>query len=288
MNELEENDRNKNAIDNLPFDLVKDMILPLSPNSIISESIPTINKYYNYLFQAATALEDVYINEYYPIVEYYENNKEILFEAIDIITNNTGMWNDFYTTVQQNSSRWILPMTVFYPNLIEEPISDAKRDQVSNWLKKYFPIKNDLDNTLNFVEKQRFIVSCYTYKYASQIQILDQPYSYCNCSTQSGLIALHCQTRITGGWINCHQGSYNCSHTLNCYPTRNVDCWYESPYLKSDGTPIRPNDPVSMKQVTISRIQANVNMEYSDRRENDLKNLVFEVEDCDWVYVGEA
>jgi hypothetical protein len=275
-----------NAVQDLPF-ILSQVVLPVLPTEIIGESLQKINKNYNYLYQAATAIEDTHMNEYYPIIEYYEKNKNILFEAIDIIANNEYAWRDFYTTVQQNSSRWLLPMTVFYPTLIPDPITPDKIDQVSNWLKKYYPIRNQIDNTLNFVEKQRFIVSCYTYQYASKIQILDQPYSYCNCSTQSGLIALHCQTKITGGWVNCHQGSYNCSHTINCYPTRNVDCWYETPYLKSDGTPINQTDPVSMKQVTISKIQANLNMEYLDRRENDIKNFVFEVEDCDWVYIGE-
>jgi hypothetical protein len=280
-------DAKKTAIENLSFKL-SEVVLPISSGEIIGESIGKINKNYDYLYQAATAIEDTHMNEYYPVIEYYEENKQILHEAIEILSNNYIDWTDFYTTVQQNSALWLLPMSVFYPTLMEHPLTPTKIDIVGNWLKKYFPIKNDIDNTLNFVERQRFIVSCYTYQYASKIQILDQPYSYCNCSTRSGVIALHCQTKITGGWVNCNQGSYNCSHTLNCYPTRNVDCWYESPYLKSDGTPIRATDPVSVKQVTQSKIQANINMEFVDRRENSLKNLVFEVEDCDWVYVGEA
>jgi len=280
-------DDTKNAIENLPFD-IRSLVMEISPSEIIGASIENINKFNSNLFQTATAIEDVYVKELQPIVEYYEKNKETLYEAIDIIANRSYMWDDFYTTVQQNSARWILPMTVFYPSLIQAPITPSKVNVVLDWLKKYFPIRNDIDNTLNFLEKQKFIVSCYTYEYVSQINILDQPYSYCNCATQTGIIALHCKTRITGGWINCNQGSYNCNHTINCYPTKNVDCWYESPYLKGDGSPIRATDPVSSKQVVISKIQANVKMNYVDRRENSIKNFVFMVENCDWVYIGEV
>lgn len=260
----------------------------ISPSENINESIPVINNNYNTLFNYATGIESVHLSQYGPVIEFYDAYKDTLFKAIEIINTRPNIWEDFYTMVQTNSSKWVLPMTVFYPNLIQTPINDNKINQVKNWLNNFFPIRNLEDNTLNFIEKQRFIVSCYIYEYASNINVLDQPASYCNCSTQSGRIALHCQTRIAGGWVNCHQGSFNCAHTINCYPTKDVDCWYETPYLKSDGTPINTTDPVSVKQVTLSKIQANLTMNYVDRRETQIKNFIFEVDNCNWVYIGEV
>jgi hypothetical protein len=267
--------------------IVFENIKPIIPAQNIGKSIEQINENYHTLYTISTAIEQTYVDYVQPIVEYYQKYKNLLFESSNAIKQNSGVWEDFYTMVRANSSVWIVPMTVFYPNLIQVPLTDNKIAQVGNWLKKYYPIKNVQDGTLNYVESQKFIVSCYVYDYVNNISILDQPYSLCNCRTQSGLISLHCQTLITGGWINCNQGSYNCSRAINCYPQRQVDCWYETPYLKSDGSPILPTDPVSSKQTSISKIQADIRINYVDRREKDIKNLIFIVEDCEWSFLGE-
>jgi hypothetical protein len=252
----------------------------------ISKSLKQFNYNYTTLYLCASAIEETYNTILFPMVDYYIKNSEILYDSQFLFQQNVFQWLELLTIVQLNSSKWIKPMTVFYPTLIQDPVNENDITNINNWLKKYFPIKNN-DNTLNYVENQKFIVNCYTYEYAYRTNVLDQPYSYCNCTTYSGLITLHCQTKITGGWIECHQGSYNCNRTINCYPKLNVDCWYESPYLHTDSRAILPTDPVSTKQSAISKIQANLTMDYIDRRENSIRSFVFIVRNCDWLYTGE-
>jgi hypothetical protein len=251
----------------------------------IADSLETINNNYNSLFLATSGLEDEYNLSLSPLVQYYENYYYQLKESFNLYETYKNEWNDFLTTVISNSSKWLTPMTIFYPTIIEDPISDDDIYDVNNWLRKFFPIKNS-DDTSNYVDGQIFIVNCYTYEYSEPIKVLNQPYSYCNCQTYSGRIALHCQTRITGGWINCNQGSYNCDKVINCYPTKDVDCWYESPYLHENGNVIKPTDATATKRKSISKIQANISMEYTDRRENSIKTFIFRVSQCDWEYRG--
>jgi hypothetical protein len=280
-----ENVSQKSPIEEEISKLNKISLIPASQN--IGNSMDTINNNYRTLYNISTAMEETYVDYIQPILDFYQKNKKLLENSNQFIKVNNKEWQDFYTMVQQNSSVWILPMTVFYPTLIIEPLTDEKITKVGNWLKENYPVRKIQDNTLNYVENQKFIVTCYLYNYTNERKVLDQPSSYCLCSTQSGLISLHCQTIISGGWIHCHQGKYNCGLTLNCYPKLNVNCWYESPYLKTDGSPIKPSDPVESKQTTISKIQADIKIDYIDRRETDIKNLVFIVENCDWVFIGE-
>jgi hypothetical protein len=263
-------------------------ILPIPITSFISDSVKIINTYNSVLYTAATGIENSFYQNTNVIVDYFNENAKLLFNSVKNFELNANKWQDFLTTVYSNSARWLKPMTVFYPKLIREPFTDENLLEILNWIKKFYPIRTTQDGSLNYVENQKFIVSCYLYDYSQNINILDQPYAYTKCVTQSGLISLHCQTLITGGWIHCHQGSYNCNRTINCYPSLNVDCWYETPYLKIDGSPINTNDPVSVKQVVRSQIQSNLIMNYIDRRETKIKTLIFKVENCDWVYSQEG
>jgi hypothetical protein len=249
----------------------------------MSGSVSTLNYNYNALYLSAVEIQNLYNQELNPFIEYYNENSNILFDSLSLYSQSSAKWFDFLTIVQTNSSKWLQPMTIFYPTIIADPVTENDIQNINNWLRKYFPIKNS-DGTLNYVENQKFIVNFYTYTYTSQVNVLDQVSSYCNCQTYSGNITLHCQTIITGGWIECHQGSYNCNTTLNCYPSLAVDCWYQSPYLHADQTPIKAADAISTKQLTVSKIQATLNMNYIDRRENSIQTVIFYVNDCDWKY----
>ena len=263
-------------------------IAPISNKDKISRSVAVINNYNSVLYSAATGIENAFYKDTNILVEYFNENSKLLFNSVIEFEKNSNKWEDFLTTVYSNSAKWLKPMTILYPKIIREPFTDNNLLDVLNWLKKFYPIRNLQDGSLNYVENQQFAVSIYLYNFDQQINLLDQPYAYTKCVTQSGLISLHCQTLITGGWIHCHQGSYNCNRTVNCYPSLNVDCWYETPYLKIDGTPINTNDPVSVKQVVRSQIQANLIMNYVNRKETRIKTIIFKVENCDWVYFAEG
>ena len=220
-----------------------------------------------------------------PLIYLYEQYYDVIKETKLIYDDIKNEAADFLTITKSNSAAWLQPLSVFYPQIFDTPFSDNNIEIINNWLRKFFPIKNT-DNTLNYIEGQKFIVNCYTKNNIVTLDVVDQPFSYCDCETQSGLISLHCRTVITGGWIHCHQGAYNCNTTRNCHPSKNVDCWYESPYIKRNNLPINKSDSIISKQRARSRIQADIRMSYSDRREDGIKTLVFTVSNCDWSYKG--
>lgn len=261
------------------------LLKPLNPEGDIYDSIIELNDGFCSMNTSLTALKerfDVFIN---PMVYLYEQYGDIINETKLIFDNLKGEPLDFLTITKANSSAWLQPLSIFYPTIFEEPFSDNNIETIQNWLSKFFPIKNE-DGTLNYVEGQKFIVNCYTRDNLVTLDVIDQPSSYCNCETQSGLISLHCRTIITGGWIHCKNASFNCNMTRNCHPSKNVDCWYESPYIRRNNLPINPNDPVTAKQRARSRIQANIRMSYSETKEVGVKTLIYTVLNCNWVYRG--
>jgi hypothetical protein len=220
-----------------------------------------------------------------PILHLYREYNDILKETKIMFDEIKHESVDFLTITTANSAKWLQPMTIFYPEIFNSPFTNQNIDTINNWLKQFFPVKNE-DGTLNYVENQKFLVNCYVRSSQQLINTVDQLQSYCNCQTSSGLIRLHCRTIIKGGWIHCHQGSFNCNRTINCYPEKNVDCWYETPYIKRNGLPITGQDTIPAKQAVRSQIKTNITLNYTETKENAIESLIFSVLDCDWRYVG--
>jgi hypothetical protein len=274
------------------------MILPdinsikiIYPAESIADSLPTINNNYLTLQLWISAYEDEYAKTWSPIIEYYNQYSADLKESLTLAQSYSANWDSFQTIVESNSAKWIQPFTIFYPTLIESNNAPIDTDIFKNWLNQYFPIRNP-DGSLNYIEGQKIIVNCYlySYDYAKKIDITDEPYSYSRCTTSSGTIYAHCKTIISGGPIVCSQSTYYCARTIDCYPSKNVNCWYSSPYLydvSPFGSPITsPTVFSTSKQVARGQIKANISMNFLDRRETNIAQFVFVVNECDWNYIG--
>jgi hypothetical protein len=256
----------------------------------IAQSLSAINNNYSTLHLWVSAFDQQYQQIWQPVIDYYNNYSESLQNSLTLAQSFSSNWNDFQTTVESNSAKWLQPFTIFYPTLIQDTVTDNDVLLVKAWLDKYFPIRNN-DGSLNYVEDQRIIVNCYTYSYDNDnsIDIFDEPYSYARCRTSSGTIYAHCQTIITGGTINCNQASYYCNTTYNTYPSKRVNCWYSSPYLYDIapyGSPIINNVYDINKTTARGQIQAKITMKFLDRKENTIQPLSFKVYDCEWNYTG--
>jgi len=268
------------------------LISTILPADNIVDSLCAINLNYSMLHTGLSSIDLIYNSAIQPIIDFYNQYASDLKQSYTLYVNSFDKWTNYISTVQTNSAKWLQPFTIYYPTLIEDPFSDDDINNINIWIRKYFPVKNP-DGTLNYVEGQKFLVNCYTYSYVSPDGfsngvLRDSPYSYCICNTYSGGIYLHCQTNIGGGWVACENAVYNCTKTIDCYPSQNVDCWYTTPYLHSDGTIItdtsntfNKNDP---KQSVRSQINANITMQFTDRRETSIKTLQFVISNCDWSY----
>jgi hypothetical protein len=257
----------------------------------ISDSVNVINNNYSTLYLWVSSLQHEYDNSWQSVVNYYNEYASQIQDSLTLVKSYSANWNNFQTIVESNSSKWLQPFTIFYPTLIKDNVTQTDIDTIITWLNEYFPIKNS-DGTLNYVENQIFIVNCYVYIYDNNhsINIVDQPYSYAVCSTVSGTIYAHCQVLLSGGTVNCNQGSYSCNISYDCYPSKNVDCWYDTPYIlniPTYGAPILNGDVFSKTNQNVrGQIQANLKMNFSERRETEIKNLKFTVSNCDWNYEG--
>lgn len=239
------------------------------------------------IYLKLSGIEDIRLKYIEPIKEFHRTYAISLSNAIETFNKYSLQWLDFSTTTQSYSAKWLQPFTVFYPILFQEPFTDDNIDQVNNWVRKFFPIKN-ADGTLNYIEHQKLIVNCYTYNVMTPeyFPIITEPKSWSTCATQSGNINLHCQSLGTGGWVHCSNGTFNCNETIDCYPTYHVDCWFSSPYLNVDGSVITTDEPILSRQTVKGQIQANLYMEYNDRATSSIKTMLFEVSNCDWAYSG--
>jgi hypothetical protein len=274
------------------------MILPdinsikmIYPTDGIPESLPTINNNYSTLHLWISAIEQEYEGKWQPIIDYYNRYMIQLQNSLTLAQSYSANWDSFQTTVETNSSKWLQPFTIVYPTLIQDNITQDDVDAIKNWLDQYFPIRNS-NGSLNYVENQKFIVSCYLYTYntGNEIDILDQPYSYAICTTNSGTIYAHCQIKYSGGNVHCNQSTYSCNLTFDFYPSKHVDCWFTSPYLYNNskfGSAINDSSVFDVsKQTARGQIQANLRMKYNDRKETQIQHLIFTVNECDWNYGG--
>jgi hypothetical protein len=255
----------------------------------IADTIDAINNNYYTLQLWASAIQQEYDIRWQPIINYYNQYAASLTDTFSLAQTLSSDWDNFQTIVESNSAKWLQPFTIFYPTLILNNVTDDTITTIIDWLRQYFPIKNN-DNTLNYVEGQILIVNCYTYSYSDTINIKDEPYSYAKCNTTSGTIYAKCQTKISGAPIHCGSGAvYTCDLTLVTNPSKHVDCWFSSPYLYdigSYGSPITDTDFSTSKQNVKGQIKTNINMDYTDQNETGIETLVFKVYDCDWQYNG--
>jgi hypothetical protein len=261
-------------------------ISSISPYSQIADSLNVINANYTNLFLTVSSFQQNYNFYYNPLINFYNKYYNDLNDALNTYNYNLSNWNEFYTSVASNSSKWLQPFTIFYPIVFEGMVTIDDSLTINNWLREYFPIKNS-DGSLNYVEGQILLVSCYTYINENRLGVYnDIVTSNCNCSTQSGSIQLHCQTIVPDGEVVCNQGNYECKLTIDCRPIKDVDCWYTAPYLHLDGSTINTSDSVESKHNAISQIKAIINAQFYDRYENAIQTLKFSVQDCDWAFNG--
>jgi hypothetical protein len=264
-------------------------IRTIQPSEQIADTISYINNNYSTLQLWASALQQEYDNRWQPVIDYYNLYAVELNEASLLAETLSANWDNFQTIVETNSAKWLQVSTIFYPILILNSITDENVISITDWVRQYFPIRK-ADNSLNFVEGQTLIVNCYTYAYSDTINIVDEPYSYAKCETRSGIVYAHCKTIVSGGPIYCGGGAvYRCNLTLEDNPSKNVSCWYTSPYVYDVdpyGSPITDTTFTSDKQTARGQIKTNISMNYTDQNETEVVTLVFKVNDCNWQYNG--
>lgn len=258
----------------------------IQASETIGDSLSTVNYNYNTLSEWVANIQSINDAKFVPLYEFYIKYSNRMDRTLSMIQSVSAEWRSFQTTVQTNSAKWLQPMTVWYPNLIAAPFTDNSLFVVQSWLSTAFPIRN-LDNSVNYVEGQEFIVSCYTYRSEQKINQNLFLRDYTVCRTQNVTIYAYCTDTWAHRSITCKKGAFSCAYTRGCREGRTSDCFYLTPYYTNvnDTAPIGTTNRNADRTYGIGKIEASVSARYTDRFEGTvIRTISFRVENCNWTF----
>ena len=258
------------------------VINTINPSETIGDSLSTINQSYTNLSNWVIDIQKLYDNTFLPLYNFYIEYSDRMDKTLSTIQTLSSDWQSFQTTVETNSSKWLQPFSIWYPNLIASPFNDSSLATVKNWLVKNFPIKNS-DGSVNFVEGQQFIVNCHTYRIEEKINAYYHLIDYTLCQTHNTTIYAYCSDIWANTYVACSNGGASCGYSRSCSVGQPSDCYYLTPYFHNytDTVPIAATDPHTTQ--AYGKIEASVTANYTDRFENSvIKCISFTVVDCDW------
>ena len=258
------------------------IINTIQSSETIGDSLSTVNQNYTVLSNWIIDIQSLYDSTFLPLYNFYIKYSDRMDNVLSTIHTLSADWQSFQTTVETNSSKWLQPFTIWYPNLIPSPFNDSSLFNVKNWLSKNFPIKNS-DNSVNYVEGQQFIVNCHTYRVEQKINAYYHLIDYTHCFTSNSTIYAYCSDIWANNYVACSNGGHYCGYQRSCSNSATSDCYYLTPYFYkyTDSTPIGSVDTHATD--AYGKIEAIVTANYTDRFENTvIKSISFHVVDCDW------
>lgn len=145
---------------NIPFEYNVDKISQNIPNIILDTADMMLVDSVNTQDPPISLVENLLAKQ-----NFVKSNIKSLVDIANVINLNKGKWEQAYTLVSANSARWLSPLTLLYPCIIEEPTYRATvaiRDEIGQWLNKHFPVI-DVNGNINYIENQNAYVA-FTYK----------------------------------------------------------------------------------------------------------------------------
>lgn len=256
------------------------------PTETIGDSLSTVNHNYSTLSQWVIDIQNTSNAKFVPLYDFYIKYSNRMDRILSTIQTVSSEWRSFQTTVQTNSAKWLQPMTVWYPNLIPIPFTDNSLFVVKSWLDTAFPIRN-LDNSVNYVDGQQFIVSCYTFRTEQKINQNLFLRDHTTCRTSNTTIYAYCTDTWAHRSITCKKGAFSCAYTRGCREGKTSDCFYLTPYYTrvTDTAPIGTTNRNADRTYGIGKIEATVSARYTDRFEStSIRTISFRVVNCNWTF----
>lgn len=258
----------------------------IEPTETIGDSLSTVNQNYNTLSKWIADIQTLYDTTFLPLYDFYIKYANRMDETLTTIQSVSSEWRSFQTTVQVNSAKWLQPFSIWYPNLLPAPFTDASLTTVKSWLDLTFPVKNP-NGSVNYVDGQEFLVSCHTYRIEQKINALISLIDYTRCTTANTTIYAYCSDTWRPQSIVCKAGGFNCAWSRSCRVGATSNCYYLTPYYTrfNDTIPIGTTNPNADKTFGYGKIEATVTAKYTDRYENTaIRTISFRVVDCNWTF----
>lgn len=247
-------------------------IIPILSSDFIGNSLSSTNTTYNNLELWTNNITFSAINYFQPLVNFYTFYRDFWKSSIGYATTLDAprRLSSFRTTVQENSAKWVKPITIFYPNLVEYDTSTINGfiDDATNWFINKYPIFNINSNVPNFVENTNAIVYFIAYNLETKAQSVVTTPKPVNCSTDDRSAQLGCQIVFRNN-ITCY-GRPVCPRFNGTYYSQfTISCRYEN----------------NLKTITRGG-EFTIDREFIDRSENNsLGAIVLQVKNCEWQFV---
>lgn len=246
----------------------------------IGDSLNVMNYNYEVLDTLVSNIQFSAINYWVPMANYYENRKDFWKIAARDVAKNFVNWQTASTLFEVNSSKWITPLIVWYPNLIDVNLYKTKQptatQMLKNWLVQNYPVLNT-KGIPNYVENQ--IVIVYSFMYGqetptSQTHILTDSTT---CVTTDSKACAYCWKRYDkGGVVDCDNGDFYCSGTAEDNTCVDVPCFFTVDF---------PAGSTSQSKSKVTQINASLTVDYKNKYEDTtIIAQIFTVDGCEWVY----
>lgn len=240
----------------------------------IGDTLSTSNLNYLNLDEWVTNIQLSAQNFWIPLMNFYKSISTELKNNFIIAQTNKFKWDSFSTVVETNSTKWIEPLVVVYPNILttedlnsDQSIKTIKYNQITDWFNTNFPIV--VQNSTLYVENQKAYVYILKQQYGDNINTIRLLQNNGSCSTSDIDVCTRCETKYQG-YVWCSNGDFQCNGKAACTQCNTLNCYYDQ-----TGTDFY--NPI---------IQAFLNINYQDIYElSDIDCLKFEIQNCQWQYI---
>jgi hypothetical protein len=246
-------------------------LFQITTGDSIGNTLSAINQNYDMLDDFAYNLQLSAINYWIPMAEIYESRKDSWKKATEQIKDNFELWVNTSTTFEQNSSRWITPIVVWYPcffnykDAIDNP--NFLQTKILEWLNLNYPVFS-ISAKPNYTENQNIVV--YSFNNYADTSVV-QTYNFFDstqCRTSDARACAYCSKCYHGGGVNCNNGHFTCGGCTNCSTCENVTCTFDKNQKTKNST-----------------IAANLKVEYANKYEaSEINAYVYTIKKCEWVF----
>jgi hypothetical protein len=238
----------------------------LSSTDIIGDSLTIINSNYSELQNWTNSIKLSAEYSWEPFSIFYRTYLSEVKKNIAFANENILKWKDMSTLVEGNSAKWIEPLNIIYPEIINtNEINIDYSNLVTIWLNKYFPVKTT--NKAIYLETQKAIVSVYL----NSIDKKNTSYIVTDsttCNTSNTVASAPCVIEFLGT-VYVGSGTYKCSDvSKRCTVSQNIGCTF----------------PESGNKISGRSISAKINYNFDDVYESKIERLKFKVMNCMWVF----
>ena len=246
-------------------------IFQITTSDSIGNTLSAINQNYENLDVMLTNIQTSAINYWIPMALVYEAKKQDWKKAAKEIKINFPNWSNTTTTFEENSSKWLTPLIVWYPcifeyRLVQQNPAEAQT-KVLSWINSNYPILSKIGKP-NYVERQQMIVYSLNYAQDTPTKEILELIDGTTCKTKNQKICAYCSKCYHSGSVDCNNGGFTCGGCSNCSKCEDIDCYFDNK-LKTKK----------------SEIAASLTIEYQNKYEQpEINAFVFRVNDCEWVF----